>query len=114
MKSLWFQIYLQLIVILYQRTQAIPGFDRGLIECEEHFATYLLHQILSGLLMEVNEFDTCSWFPNVHISCYCAEWNQEKSTEYMEEQILDSLSARMRQQPEDEDHLCCSPTEPLH
>ena len=27
-KSLWFRIYLYLIVTLYQRTQAIPGFDR--------------------------------------------------------------------------------------
>ena len=29
--------------------------------------------------------------------------------EYMKVQILDSLSARMRQQPENVDHLCCSP-----
>ena len=32
MKSLWFRIYLYLIVTLYQCTKAIPGFDRGLIE----------------------------------------------------------------------------------
>ena len=32
MKSLWFRIYLYLIVTLYQCTQAIPGFDRGLIK----------------------------------------------------------------------------------
>ena len=32
MKSLWFRINLYLIVTLYQRTQAIPGFDWGLIE----------------------------------------------------------------------------------
>ena len=32
MKRLGFRIYLYLIVTLYQRTQAIPGFDRGLIE----------------------------------------------------------------------------------
>ena len=75
-----------------------------------------LHQILSWFLMEVDEFYTCSWFPIVHISRYCAGWNQEKSTEYMEVQILDSLSAcsaRMRQQPEDVDHLRCSPTKTL-
>ena len=49
----------------------------------------------------------------VHISSYCAGWNQEKNTEYMKVQILDSLVARMRQQPEDVDHLPCSPTKTL-
>ena len=67
--------------------------------CEERFATYLLPQILSRFLIEVDKFYTGSWFPIVHIPCYRAGWNQEKSTEYMEVQILDSLSARMRQQP---------------
>ena len=33
--------------------------------------------------------------------------------EYLEVQILDSLSARKRQQPEDVDHLRCSPTKTL-
>ena len=60
--------------------------------------------------MEVDEFYAGSWFLMVHISHYCAGWSQEKSTEYMEVQILDSLSARMRQQPEDVDHLRCNPT----
>ena len=55
--------------------------------------------------MEVDKFYTGSWFPIVHISRYCAGWNQEKSTEHMEVQLLDSLSERMRQQPEDVDHL---------
>ena len=63
--------------------------------------------------MEVDEFYTSSWFPIVHFSRYCAGSNQEKSTEYMEVQILDSLSASMRQQPEDVDHLRCSPTKTL-
>ena len=63
--------------------------------------------------MEVDEFYTGIWFPIVHISRYCVGWNQEKSTEYMQMQILDSLSARMRQQPEDVDHLRCSPTKTL-
>ena len=34
--------------------------------------------------------------------------------EYMEVQILDSLSARMRQQLKGVDHLRCSPTKTLH
>ena len=63
--------------------------------------------------MEVDEFYTSSWFPILHISRYCSGWNQEKSTEYMEVQILDSLSARMRQQPEDVAYLRCSPTKTL-
>ena len=63
--------------------------------------------------MEVDEFYIGSWFPIVHISPYCAGWNQEKSTEYMEVQILDSLYARMRQQLEDVDHMCCSPAKIL-
>ena len=88
-------------------------FWSGSDRCEEHFATYLLPQILFGFLMEVGEFYTGSWFPIVHISHYCAGWNQEKSTEYMEVQILDYLFVRMRQQPEDVDHLRCSPTKTL-
>ena len=63
--------------------------------------------------MAVDEFYTGSWFPIVHISRYCAGWNQEKSDEYMEMQILDFLSARMRQQPDDVDHLRCCPTKIL-
>ena len=63
--------------------------------------------------MEVDELYTGSWFPIAHISRYCAGWKQEKSTEYMEVQILESLSARMRQQPEDVDHRRCSPTKTL-
>ena len=63
--------------------------------------------------MEVDEFYIDSWFLIVHISRYSARWNQEKSTEYMEVQILDSFSARMRQQPEDVDHLRFSPTKTL-
>ena len=59
--------------------------------------------------MEVDEFYTGSWFSIVHISRYCARWNQEKSTEHMAVQILDSLSVRMRQQPKDVDHLRCIP-----
>ena len=39
---------------------------------------------------------------------------RKKSTEYMEVQILDSLSVRMRQQPEGVDHLRCSPTKTLN
>ena len=81
--------------------------------CEEHFATYLLPQFLSGFNMKVEEFYTGSWFAIVYISRYCAGGNQEKSTEYMEVQILDSLSARMRQQPDDVGHLRCSPTKTL-
>ena len=88
------------------------GSDR--IDAKSVFATYLLPLFLSGFLMEIEEFYTGSWFPIVHISCYCARWNKEKSTEYMEVQILDSLSARVRQQPEDMDHLRCSPTKTLH
>ena len=63
--------------------------------------------------MEVDEFYTGSWFPIVYISRYCAGRNKEKSTENMEVQILDSLSARMRHQPEDVDHLRCSPPKTL-
>ena len=63
--------------------------------------------------MEIDKFYTGSCFPIMHISRYCAGWNQEKSTEYMEVQILDSLSARMKQQAEDMSHLRCSPTKTL-
>ena len=63
--------------------------------------------------MEVDEFYTCSWFPIVHISPHCAGSNQEKPNEYMEVQILDSLFVTARQQPEDVDHLRCSPTKTL-
>ena len=77
---------------------------------KERFMTNLLPQTLSGFLLEVIEFYTGSWFPIGHISCCCAGWNRKNPLEYMEVQILESLSARTRQQPEDMDYLRCSPT----
>ena len=68
------------------------GSDR--IDAEEHCVTYLLPQILSGFLMEVDEFYTGSWFPIVQISRYCAGWNQEKYTEYTEYWIHDGADPR--------------------
>ena len=38
---------------------------------------------------------------------------KNNTLEYMEVQILDSLSVRMRQQPKGVDHLRCSPTKTL-
>ena len=76
----------------YQRTQAIPGSDLGLIEFifsgsdwiyysyEERFMTNGLLQYLAEFLVEFDEFHTGSWFPIVHISRYCAGCNREKST----------------------------------
>ena len=43
----------------------------------------------------------------------CPDEIGKNPLEYPEEQILDSLSERKRQQPEDVDHLRCSPIKTL-
>ena len=99
------------LITLYQLTQAIPGSDLGLIE--------LMWRVLYGKFSaSTSVWISCgdwwilyrSWFPIVHIYRDCAGWNRKDPLEYLEVQILDSLSVRMKHQPEDVDHLRCSPT----
>ena len=73
--------------------------------CKERFTTNLLPQSLSRFPVTIGEFYTGSGFPIGHISRYCVGWNRKNPLEYMEVQLLDSIPARMRQQPENVDHL---------
>ena len=103
------------LIILHQRTWAIPGSDLGLIE-----------------LMQRALYDKFAASSSVWISCR-GRWilygqlvphrayftllfrilAVKNPLKYMEVLILDFLSARMRQQPEDMDHLRCGPTKKL-
>ena len=81
--------------------------------CEECFTTNLLPQNLSGFLVEVDEFYTRVGSPSCIFHVIVPDEIWKNPLEYLEVQILDSLSARMRQQPEDVDHLRCNPTKTL-
>ena len=85
MKSLRFRIY---VINLNRRTQAIPGSNLDLIELMRRA---LYNKFASStyvwILVEV-----------MHISRYC-EIETKSKLEYMEVQILDPPTARIRQQP---------------
>ena len=93
----------------------IPGFDRGLIE--------LMRRALCDIFAASNSvwISYGGWWilyrqlvPHRAYFTLLCRTKSGKSTEYMEVQILDFLSAKMGQQPEDVDHLRCSPTKTLH
>ena len=75
--------------------------------------TDLLPQTLAGFLVEVDEFYTWIGSPLCIFHVIVPDEIGENPLEYLEVQILDSFPARMRQQPEDVDHLRCSPTKTL-
>ena len=108
MKSLWFRIYL---ITLYQLTQAIPGSDLVLIELMQRtlydkFAASISVSISWWLVNFIEAVGSPSGIFDVIV----LDEFGKNSLEYMEVQILDSLSARMRQQPENVDHLRWSPS----
>ena len=96
-KSLWFRMYL---ITLYPRTQAIPGSDLVLIQL---IWRALYDKFAGGGCIQVVGSPSCIF----HVIVPDEIGNNP--LEYKGVQILDSLSARMRQQPENVDHLRCSP-----
>ena len=70
-------------------------------------------KICLDFCVKVYEFCTGSWFPIVLVNVIVLDEIENDSLEYMGVKILDSLSARMRQPPEDVDHLHCSPSKTL-
>ena len=73
--------------------------------CEKRFITDLLPRTLSGFLVEIDEFHTGSWFSFMHIRVFVPDEIGNNPLDYMEVQILDTLSARMTRLPKDVDHL---------
>ena len=70
----------------------------------------LLPQTLSGFLVEVNEFYIGAGSQSCIFHVIVPDEIGKNPLEYLEVQILDSLSAMMTHQPEDVDYLRCSPT----
>ena len=111
MKSLWFWIYL---ITLYQLTQAILVLIWVWLNwCEECFTANLLPQIMSELLVEVDEFYLGAGFQSCIFHMIVPDEIGKNPLEYLEVQVLDSLSARMRHQPKDVDHMRCNSTKTL-
>ena len=75
---------------------------------EERFTTNLLPQTLSGFLVGVINFIQVVGSPSCIFHIVVPDEIGNNSLEYMGVQILDSLHATMRQQPENVDHLRCS------
>ena len=82
--------------------------------CKEHFATNLLPQSLSGYLVwRLVNFIQAVGSPSGIFHVIVSDEFSKNPVEYMEVQILESLSAKMRQQPENVDHLRCIPIKTL-
>ena len=81
--------------------------------CDECFTANLLPHTLSGFLVEVDEFYIGVGTQSCIFHVIVPDEIGKNPLEYLEEQILDSLSVRMSHQPGDVDHLHCSLTKTL-
>ena len=115
MKSLWFRIYLHLIVSFVPTHSSHSWFWSvfNRIDAESALRHICCLKLCLDLLWRLINFIQVVGSPSCIFHVIVPDEIRNKSTEYMEVQILDSLSARMIQQLDDVDHLRCSPTQTL-